>query len=121
MLFTVAMKSDKDFKRCYNKGRYVVNDAVTVYYFPNKMSINRLGLTTSKKLGNAVVRNRARRIIKAAYRVTEEKFPIGYDFVFVARSNIVEKKSTDIERFILKKVICQTNKPFEKKNSKKKV
>lgn len=120
MLFTVAMKSDKDFRKCYNKGRYVCNDAVTVYFLPNKLSFNRLGLTTSKKLGNAVERNRARRIMKAAYRITEEKFPIGYDFVFVARSKIIDKKSTDIEDFLNKKVIKQTEKPFENSKNKNK-
>ena len=77
MLFTVSMKSDKDYRRAYKKGKFCVNDAVTAYFYPNKLSLDRLGITTGKKIGNAVKRNRARRIIRAAYRECEKDFPIG--------------------------------------------
>lgn len=117
MLFTVSMKCDKDYRRAYNRGRFASCDAVTAYFFPNKLSVNRIGITTGKKIGNAVERNRARRIIKAAYRLNEEKFPIGYDVVFVARKDICGKKSTDIERFIKTRLLKEINKPFKTKNS----
>lgn len=127
MLYTVAMKNDRDFRRCYTKGKFVSDSTVTAYYLPNKMSVNRLGLTSSKKLGNAVVRNRARRIMKAGYRLNEERFPIGYDIVLVARGDILGKKSTDVENFITKRLLKQMNKPNEdfksnkpKKTNKKK-
>lgn len=119
MLFTVQMKNDKDFRRCYSKGRFCSDESVAVYYLPNKLCFNRLGLTTSKKLGNAVTRNRARRIMKAAYRLNEDSFPIGYDIVFVARNKIVDLKTDDIEKFIVKRVIKQINKPFENVKKKK--
>ncbi len=99
MLFTTVMKSNKEFSRAYNKGRYCVSREVCVYYIRNSSPFNKLGITTSKKLGNAVQRNRARRIIRAAYRLSEEFIPIGFDMVVVARSGIIGKKSTDIERF----------------------
>lgn len=124
MLYTVAMKNDKDFRRCYTKGKFVSDSAVTAYYLPNRLSTNRLGLTTSKKLGNAVVRNRSRRIMKAAYRLNEDKMPIGYDIVLVARSEIVGKKTQDIERFIQKRFLKLINDPNSnqklKKNNKSK-
>lgn len=114
MLFTVSMKSDKDYRRAYNKGKFCVNDAVTAYFYPNKLSLDRLGITTGKKIGNAVKRNRARRIIRAAYRECEKDFPIGYDVVFVARAGIEGKKSTDIEEFIRTRLLKEMAKPFEK-------
>lgn len=121
MLFTVSMKSDKDYRRAYNKGRFCADSALTAYFYPNKLPFNRLGITTGKKIGNAVKRNRARRIIRAAYRLCEEKFPIGFDVVFVARAGIDEKKSTDIEKFIKTRFLREISKPFESKNSGKKI
>lgn len=120
MLFTVSIKSDKDYRKAYNKGRFCADGAITVYFLPNRMSYNRLGITTGKKIGNAVKRNRARRIIRAAYRLNEEKFPIGFDIVFVARPMIVDKKSTDIEGFINSRLLKEINKPFKNKNTGKK-
>jgi len=116
MLFTVSMKSDRDYRRAYNKGKFCVDSSVTAYFYPNKLSYDRLGITTGKKIGNAVKRNRARRIIRAAYRECEKDIPIGYDIVFVARVGIDGKKSTDIEEFIRKRLLKEMAKPFE--NSK---
>lgn len=117
MLFTVAMKNDKDYRRSYNKGKFCADAAVTAYFLPNRLNFNRLGITTGKKIGNAVMRNRARRIIKAAYRLNETKFPIGFDIVFVARPAIDGKKSTDIEKFISSRLLKEINKPFKNKTA----
>ena len=68
----------------------------------NDLSVNRLGITVSKKIGNSVVRSRVKRIIKEAYRLHEDKFKIGYDFVIVARRAAKNKKSTDMEVSLLK-------------------
>lgn len=120
MLFTEPMKSDKDYRRAYNKGKFCADSFVTAYFCPNKLGINRLGITTGKKIGNAVTRNRARRIIRAAYRFNEVKFSIGYDIVFVARAGIEDKKSTDIERFIRVRLLKDMAKPFEWRSMPKK-
>lgn len=122
MLFTTIIKSNKDFMRTYKKGRFSANKMLTVYFFPNKSPYNRIGITTSKKIGNAVQRNRAKRIIRAAYRNTEKLFPIGFDIIFVARPDITTVKSTNIENFIRHRVLIEMNKPFnsnKKQGSKK--
>lgn len=62
----------------------------------NRAGICRIGITTSKKIGNAVERNRARRVIRAAYRSLEGKINGNYDIVFVARSKTKYIKSTDL-------------------------
>ena len=61
-----------------------------------------MGITTSKKIGNAVERNRARRIIRAAFRDNLPYLKNGYDFVFVASSRIKHLKSTDISAIMSK-------------------
>ena len=73
-----------------------------VYIFKNKTKNNRVGITTSKKIGKAVTRNRARRVIRAAYRQNEELLKTGYDFVFVARAKTAEMKSDDLAKVMKK-------------------
>ncbi len=116
MLFTTIIKSNKNFMKVYRKGKFSANNLAVVYFLPNRSPYNRIGITTSKKIGNAVQRNRARRIIRAAYRNTEELFPIGFDIVFVARTDILNAKSTNIEVFIKKRVLKEMNKPFKQDN-----
>lgn len=109
MLFTEILKDNKIFLRCFKKGNFVSCEYVTAYFIPNKSPYNRLGISVGKKQGNAVKRNRIKRIIRAAYRLNEEKIPIGYDIVFVGRNNISEKKMQDIEYFIKKRLIKKIN------------
>lgn len=85
---TVSLKKDKEFRFLYKKGVSVPGDTVVLYYHVNKRmqkSGLRLGITVSKKIGNAVVRNRIRRLIREAYRQIEPSLPFGYDLVIVAR------------------------------------
>ena len=67
---------------------------------PQKKTVNRIGLTTSTKLGSAVVRSRCRRILREALRAVEKKkeLKVGFLIVIAARSAAVGLKSTDIER-----------------------
>ena len=120
MLFTTVLKDNSGFMRCYKKGRRVGCDWLCVHFFPNKMPYSRLGITAGKKLGGAVERNRVKRIIRAAYRQSEEKLPIGYDVVFVGRSGICEKTSCDVQSFIETRLAKEMDKPFEKKAFKPK-
>lgn len=114
MLFTTVLKDNKAFQRCYRNGKYCVCSFVTAYYYPNGSPYNRIGITAGKKQGCAVERNRIKRIIRAGYRLSEDKLPLGYDIVFVGRNDIKEKKSTDIQRFICKRLAKDMEKNSEK-------
>ncbi len=105
MLYTEHIKDNKLFLKLYRKGRYTATEYFTAYYLPNKLPYNRFGITAGKKIGSAVVRNRAKRILREAYRKNEINMPIGYDIVFVARSGIIGKKTDDIEKVLFSKVI----------------
>ena len=95
----VSIKENSDFKRLYYRGKSEVRKRIVVYYRKNRLSCNRLGITVSPKVGNAVKRNRVRRLIKENYRL----LPIstfGYDFVIVARKSAAFSDFYDIKKDI---------------------
>lgn len=108
MLFTEIIKDNKSFSHCY-RSKYVSGPFAVCYYKRNRLPLNRMGITAGKKIGGAVERNRAKRIIRAAYRLCEKDFPIGYDIVFVARDRINGIKTQDIADFFTRKVIAEIN------------
>ena len=110
MLFSQIIDKNKDFLFLYKRGQTVVTKAVVVYFKKTNRPYNRIGITSSKKIGNAVKRNRARRVIRAAYRECEEIFPIGYDLIFVARGAATGVKSYSIKKMLKEKVIPEINK-----------
>ena len=86
MLYTDILTKNRDFQLCYQKGRSIISRFVIVYARKNRFGINRLGITTGKKVGNAVARSRARRLIRQAWRENEPDAPVGLDIVIVARA-----------------------------------
>ncbi|MCQ4021959.1 MULTISPECIES: ribonuclease P protein component [unclassified Ruminococcus] len=100
----VKIKENRDFQRIYKKGKSFVSPVLVTYVFKNRSRNVRYGITTSKKTGNAVQRNRSRRIIRAAFAEISEQIPMGYDFIFVARGKTSAQKSTDIVVCMLKQL-----------------
>lgn len=94
MLFTQMLNRNADFQRLYRSGAFCSLGSALIYVRPNGLSCNRLGITAGKKVGNAVKRNRAKRIIRAAYTAAEPQLPIGIDIVVVARHTLPEQSST---------------------------
>ncbi|PID83018.1 MAG: ribonuclease P protein component [Clostridiales bacterium] len=80
-----TIKNNRDFIKVYKNGRSYVGAYVVLYAFKNEYNTKRIGITASKKVGNAVVRNRVRRLIRNSIVKEFEKFQDGYDYVFVAR------------------------------------
>ncbi len=88
MKFSSALKLNHIFRRLYSTGGFA-NGMLVLYARPNRLGVNRVGITTGKKLGHAVVRNRARRRLREVYRLNEAMFKPGYDIVVVARSRCI--------------------------------
>ena len=82
----VTLKENHEFRRLYQKGKSAVGGGMVVYCRKNRLGHNRLGLTASVKLGQAVVRNRARRRLREVYRLNAAALCQGYDIILVARS-----------------------------------
>ena len=85
MKFSTSLKLNHIFRRLYHTGGFADGNLV-LYARKNRTGENRVGITVSKKLGKAHVRNRIRRRIREVYRLNEEKFQPGWDIVVVARS-----------------------------------
>ena len=94
----LTLKENKDFQRLYKRGKSFVSPILVTYVLKNKKNNLQYGITTGKKIGNAVKRSRARRIIRAAFRELAPSVRTGYDFVFVARGKTPFVKSTDIKK-----------------------
>lgn len=88
MKYSCSLKLNHIFRRLYSTAGQA-NSYLVLYARPNRTSGNRIGVTVSKKLGKAVVRNRVRRRLREIYRINEEKFQPGWDIVVVARSRCV--------------------------------
>lgn len=111
MKYSVKLNKNKDFVSLYKKGSYIVGRSCVVYYRRNGRKFNRVGISTGKKIGCAVERSRARRVIRQAYRETEELFPKGFDIVITARADACKCKSYHISSFFRNKVAPAMNKP----------
>lgn len=101
MKHTETLNRNADFRRLYHRGKSYTNPALVVYYQRNRAGICRIGITVSKKIGNAVQRNRCKRIIRAAYAEIEPLLSGNFDFVFVARGKTKYLKSTEIKAIML--------------------
>ena len=97
MLKKNVLRNQKDFSVIYNKGKSVGDRYIVLFYRKNNLPYNRTGFLASKKVGNSVKRNRARRLMKESYRNISEDLPIGYDFIIIARNTISGKKCQDVE------------------------
>ncbi len=107
----VAICENHLYSKAYSKGKRAVTPALAVYVLPDytakrlakahpeKKTVNRIGLTTSTKLGGAVVRSRCRRILREGLRALEKEkeLKVGFLIVIAARSAAVKLKSTDIK------------------------
>lgn len=91
-----------EFRRVYNKGKSYVSHAVVLYVLKNRCGYSRAGITASKKIGNAVKRNRARRVIREAMKALWPQVGQGFDVVLVARGKTPYIKSTDVQKSLTK-------------------
>ena len=106
MRFSRSLKLNHVFRKLYNRGDSAVNRYLVLYCQPNHLQENRVGITVGKKLGKAVVRNRARRVMRAALCEVMPQDVGPYDVVLVARGATPRLKSTQlvpVMRKLLKK------------------
>ena len=96
------IKQARDFARIKQRGeRIAIGCLIANWQALPTAARSRVGVVTTKRLGNAVARNRARRLIREMFRLHQHDFATGVDLVLVARPSIVEKGFAAVERDFL--------------------
>lgn len=97
------LKLPGDFARAKSRGQRVVSGCLIANVLARPAGLaSRLGVVTSKKIGNAVVRSRARRLLRESFRLHQHDLARAVDLVLVARPSIAERGFADVERDFLR-------------------
>ena len=89
-----TLKKNYEFKKVLTKGKFYQGNILTMYIIKNAIQENVIGIGVSKKLGKAVKRNRAKRLIRESYRLLKDDLKKGYSLVFIWNKNVdIESKN----------------------------
>lgn len=110
----ISLKKNEDFRQCYKKGKSYANHFLVIYVLENDTGMNRIGISTSKKVGNSVVRHRIARLVRESYRLHESRIrgswifagnpdgqDIHYDIAVVGRRSAGSASYHEIETALL--------------------
>lgn len=89
-----------DFKRVYARGRSWAYRVLVLYRAPNELPVSRFGISVSRRIGSAVVRNRTKRRLREVLRPLCEKVTPGYDVILIARHGIVDAEHAVVEQSV---------------------
>ena len=95
------LRKNRHFKAVYGKKNSIAAGAVVLYIMKNKDGVARVGFSVSKKIGNAVTRNRCRRLMREAVRLHMRDIKPGMDYVFVGRSGLAAAGFDQVEGDVL--------------------
>lgn len=99
---SLRIKKGRDFTRLRAQGNRLTLGCLVANWQPlNPGTASRLGVITSRRIGGAVVRNRARRLMRECFRLHKEQLSKPVDLILVARPSIVGKSFADVERDFL--------------------
>lgn len=98
MLSPDILRKKADFDRIYRTGQSVGDRYLVVFRLPNHLPFNRTAFLASKKVGNSVARNRARRLMKESFRLLADQMGTGFDLIIIARVTINGRKCADVKR-----------------------
>ena len=95
------LRKNAQFSEVYRTHNSFADKFLIMYVRKNGESFNRVGVSISKKVGNSVVRHRIKRLVKEAFRNSENMFNSGLDIVFVARKNAALMSYSDAQRSLM--------------------
>ena len=88
----------RDFVNLNQGGRRLYSKNFLIILKKNDLGFSRLGITVTKRIGNAVRRNRIKRLVREFFRLNKYRLPKGYDILVIAKADVSPLKLQDIER-----------------------
>lgn len=96
------VKSEKDFQKVYHEGESVANRQLVLYVYPKKnQDYFRVGLSVGKKIGNAVERNRIKRLLRRAVYELRDCIQVNLDIILIARVGIKHMSLEEVKKSML--------------------
>ena len=92
------IRKKRDYTRIYEQGERIYSRRFTLVVCPSPAGVTRLGTTVSKKAGNAVQRNRIKRLLREFFRVNKSRLPASQDIVIIAKKGILPLGYGDVSR-----------------------
>ena len=102
MLKKEVLRKKDDFDRIYRKGKSIGDRYVVLFFHKNDLPYNRTAFLASKKVGNSVQRNRAKRLMKESFRQFEDDVKVGYDYIIIARNTINGRKMGEVKESLMR-------------------
>ncbi|QIJ72187.1 ribonuclease P protein component [Thermosulfuriphilus ammonigenes] len=93
----------QDYLKAYRQGTRFRLPYLTIIIVPNRCGFTRVGISVSRKIKEAVQRNRAKRLLREFFRRNKNLFPSGYDVVFVAKEGLLKQTPGDLKRDLERK------------------
>lgn len=96
------IKANKEFQQIYKNGKSFANRQFIIYKYRNQdIDHFRIGLSVSKKIGNAVIRNRVKRYIRQVFTELKEDINDQYDYIIIARKPVAEMDFFQVKKSLI--------------------
>ncbi|GAB7388495.1 ribonuclease P protein component [Bacillaceae bacterium] len=92
------LKKNEDFQKIFRYGKSTANRQFVIYLLEGKEEGFRAGISVSKKIGKAVVRNRVKRLVREAIRAKEDRIRPRVDFVVIARTPVADMDYEELSK-----------------------
>lgn len=96
-----TVKKSKDFSLAIHNGVFVKNRSYIIYKYKNEFSNYRFGISVSKKLGNAVCRNKCKRQLRFIIDKYKKSYQNGYDYIIIIRNSFISLDFSEKENDFL--------------------
>lgn len=92
----IRLQNPADFGRVRQQGKSFAHPIMVLALGENQLPLSRIGIVAGKRVGNAVERNRAKRLLRIAADGVSEQLPSGWDILLIARQGLPEAHLTDV-------------------------
>ena len=99
---TDLLKTTGEFQRVYRGGRRIWGNGFAIIFLPTEGGRCRLGISVQKKTGNAVRRNRIKRLFREVFRLNRTLFPVSCDIVFTVRPGFIDTNMCTVQTNVAK-------------------